>query len=298
MLKFVAKQPTGQNPVGQNPIGQNPRNQALPDVVLLCGGLGTRLREETEFKPKPMVEIGGRPILWHIMKHYHGAGSRNFILCLGYKGVVIRDYFVNYRRHNSDFAVDFATGSIETLSNGFDEDWRVVLAETGKDTLTGARILRALRYVQGDTFFATYGDGVADVDLDALLAFHRRSGRLATVTAVHPSSRYGELAIEDGMVKTFREKPQVTDGWINGGFFVFEKKAFDRLRPEDNASLEQGVLEYLAAENQLAVYQHPGFWQCMDTFREMQLLNEMWASGRAPWRTWPRKEHAECRKTA
>ena len=271
-----------------------------PDVMILCGGLGTRLREETEFKPKPMVEIGNKPILWHIMKHYHAMGSANFILCLGYKGDAIRDYFLNYRRYNSDFAVDFGNGNIETLSNGYDEDWRVVLAETGKDTLTGSRIRRALQYVKGDTFFATYGDGLADVDLDALLAHHRQSGKLATVTAVHPSSRYGELAIADGMVKTFAEKPQVTNGWINGGFLVFEKSAFDRVELQDNVSLEQGVLEYLAAENQLAVYQHPGFWQCMDTFREMQLLNELWANGEAPWRTWDqrRKDRDTCLRSA
>jgi len=275
-----------------------------PDVMVLCGGLGTRLREETEFKPKPMVEIGGKPILWHIMKHYHGFGANSFVLCLGYKGDVIRDYFLNYRSHNSDFAVDLGSGSVETLSNGFDEDWRVVLAETGRDTLTGSRIRRALRYVRGTTFFATYGDGVADVDLGALLAHHRRSGRLATVTAVHPSSRYGELGIEEGMVKTFCEKPQVTQGWINGGFLVFEKAAFDRVSPElDDVSLEQGVLESLAADGQLAVYQHPGFWQCMDTYREMQLLNELWSSGSAPWKSWrdlPKhhEEAAPCRARA
>lgn len=268
----------------------------IPEVVILCGGLGTRLREETEFKPKPMVEIGGKPILWHIMKHYHAFGSGSFVLCLGYKGDAIRDYFLNYRSCNSDFAVDIASGSVETLSNGFDENWRVVLAETGRDTLTGSRIRRALRYVKGDTFFATYGDGVSDVDLAALLAHHRRSGRLATVTAVHPSSRYGELAIEGGVVRTFREKPQVTQGWINGGFLVFEKAAFDRVPTHrDDVSLEQGVLEALAAEGQLAVYQHPGFWQCMDTYREMQMLNEIWAGGAAPWKTWRElpKHHEE-----
>ncbi|HTI87230.1 MAG TPA: glucose-1-phosphate cytidylyltransferase [Alphaproteobacteria bacterium] len=258
-----------------------------PDVVILCGGLGTRLREETEFKPKPMVEIGNRPILWHIMKHYGAYGASSFVLTLGYKGDVIRDYFLNYRGHNSDFAIDLESGNVETLSNGFDEDWRVTLAETGRDTLTGSRIRRALRYVKGNTFFATYGDGVADVDLGALLAHHRRSGKLATVTAVHPSSRYGELAIEGGMVRTFHEKPQTTQGWINGGFLVFEKQAFDRVPPAlDDVSLEQGVLESLAADGQLAVYQHPGFWQCMDTYREMQLLNELWSSGSAPWKSW------------
>ena len=274
-----------------------------PDVVILCGGLGTRLREETEFKPKPMVEVGDKPILWHIMKHYHGAGSLNFVLCLGYKGDVIRDYFLNYRRYNSDFAVDFGGNNIETLSNDFDENWRVVLAETGKDTLTGSRIRKALQYVRGETFFATYGDGLSDVDLDALLLHHRRSGKLATVTAVHPSSRYGELSIADGVAQTFAEKPQVTTGWINGGFLVFEKAAFERVGVDDNVGLEQGVLESLAAESQLAVYQHPGFWQCMDTYREMQILNEMWAKGNAPWHTWDRpgrdgKDGATCLRTA
>lgn len=256
------------------------------DVMILCGGLGTRLREETEFKPKPMVEVGGRPILWHIMKHYHSYGVRNFILCLGYKGDAIRDYFINYRRRNSDFAVDFARGSIEELSNGFDEDWRVVLAETGDDALTGTRIRRALKYVRGDRFMATYGDGVCDVNVTQLVNHHQEQNRLATVTAVHPSSRYGEMAIDNGMVRTFVEKPQTTDGWINGGFFVFEKSAFDSVNEAENPSLEQGVLEHLACDNQLAVYQHPGFWQCMDTYREMQLLNEMWEKGRAPWKSW------------
>lgn len=263
------------------------------DVVILCGGLGTRLREETEFKPKPMVEIGGRPILWHIMKHYHHHGVRNFILCLGYKGQAIRDYFLNYELHNSDVAVDFRDGSLETLSNGYAEDWRVVLVDTGAETLTGSRLKKALRYVRGGTFLATYGDGLADVDIPTLLRHHRATGRLATVTAVHPSSRFGELAIRDGMVRSFREKPQVADGWINGGFFVFERTALDMIKPTDNVPLETGALESLAARSQLAVYQHDGFWQCMDTYREMQLLNEMWASGHAPWQTWE-----ECRLSA
>ena len=258
-------------------------------VVVLCGGLGTRLREETEFKPKPMVTIGGRPILWHIMKHYRHFGANNFVLCLGYRGDVIRDYFLNYPIYNTDFAVDLGTGDVETLSNGCVEDWRVVLAETGEDSLTGARIRQALRYIPGDTFLATYGDGVSDVDLDRLLAQHKASGRLATVTAVRPSSRFGELSIDSGIVRQFREKPQVNDGWINGGFFVFEKRAFDLLGPNDNVSLEEGVLEVLAEQGQLGVYKHQGFWQSMDTYREMQLLNEMWETDKAPWHTW--KEH-------
>lgn len=259
------------------------------DVMILCGGLGTRLREETEFKPKPMVEIGGHPILWHIMRHYRVHGPRNFVLCLGYRGDVIRDYFVNFRRHRSDFAIDLRTGGIETLSNDFEEDWRVVMAETGAASLTGQRMLQGLRYVRGKTLFATYGDGVADIDINQLLMHHRRAGKLATVTAVHPSSRFGELSIEGGLVQSFLEKPQVTEGWINGGFFVFEKEAFAHCRADQNFSLEEGVLEKLAQDGQLAVYQHHGFWQCMDTFRETQLLNQLWSSGRAPWRTWDRQ---------
>ncbi len=262
-------------------------------AVILCGGMGTRLREETEFKPKPMVEIGGRPIVWHIMKHYHWFGVRNFVLCLGYRGDAIRDYFLNYQVRNRDFAVDLRTGGVETLSNGAGEDWRVVLAETGAETLTGSRIARALHYISGNAFFATYGDGVSDVDLTALLAHHRRGGRTATVTAVHPSSRYGELAIGDGLVKSFREKPQVAEGWINGGFMVFERSAFDDIGPTDNLPLEAGVLERLATEGELGVYQHDGFWQSMDTYREMCLLNELWAGGEAPWRIWD-----ECRLSA
>jgi glucose-1-phosphate cytidylyltransferase len=256
------------------------------EVVILCGGFGTRLREETEFKPKPMVEIGTRPILWHIMKHYRHHGCRDFTLCLGYRGDVIRDFFLNYHRRNSDFTVDLSSGAVTTLSDNLGEDWRITLAETGTTAFTGLRIKRALKYLKGDTFFATYGDGVTDLDLHNLLAHHRKTGRLATVTAVHPSSRFGELAIDGGVVKTFREKPQVTEGWINGGFFVFERAAFDHLNGDDDLSLEKGVLESLANRNELAVYQHPGFWQCMDTSREMELLNEMWASGRAPWQVW------------
>ncbi|MBX6321711.1 MAG: glucose-1-phosphate cytidylyltransferase [Rhodospirillaceae bacterium] len=257
-------------------------------AVILCGGMGTRLREETEFKPKPMVEIGGKPILWHIMKHYHHFGVRNFVLCLGYRGDVIRDYFLDYQVRNSDVAIDLRTGGIETLSNGSTEDWRVILAETGEKTMTGARIRTALRYVRGSSFFATYGDGVSDIDLAALIAHHRRAGRLATVTAVHPSSRYGELSINGGLVRSFREKPQVTDGWINGGFMVFERAVFEGLPARDDLVLETDILESLARNGQLAVYQHGGFWQSMDTYREMCLLNEMWASGRAAWRIWDR----------
>jgi glucose-1-phosphate cytidylyltransferase len=255
-------------------------------VVILCGGLGTRLREETEFKPKPMVEIGHRPILWHIMKHYGHYGARDFVLCLGYRGEVIRDYFLNYKLRQNDVAVELATGGVETLGASCDEDWRVVLAETGRDALTGSRMRRALGHVKGDIFFATYGDGVSDVDLDRLLAHHLASGKPATVTAVRPSSRFGELSISKGLVKSFHEKPQVAEGWINGGFFVFHRRALDLVRPGEDVALEEAVLERLAAIGELAVYQHHGFWQSMDTYREMQLLNDMWARGRAPWMVW------------
>jgi glucose-1-phosphate cytidylyltransferase len=258
------------------------------DALVLCGGLGTRLREETEFRPKPMVEVGGRPILWHIMKHYGAHGVGRFVLCLGYKGDFIRDYFTHYHNRSHDLEVDVGSGAVEVIPTEREDelDCKVVLAETGLESLTGRRVLRALPHVKGDTFLATYGDAVADVDIEALLETHRRMGRLATVTAVHPSSRFGELHIEDGVINTFAEKPQVTEGWINGGYFVFEKKAFDLLDPTLNEPLETSLLERLAAMGQLAVYQHRGFWQCMDTAREMQILNDLWQSGAAPWRIW------------
>jgi len=257
-------------------------------AVILCGGLGTRLREETEFKPKPMVDVGGRPIIWHIMKLYRHYGVRNFVLCLGYRGEVIKDFFLNYQLRQADIAVHLATGDVETLTNGSTEaeDWRVVLAETGLNTQTGGRIKRALKYVKGDTFFVTYGDGVSDVDIRAVLDLHRQEGREATVTAVHPSSRFGELRIEDHTVHAFQEKPQVHEGWVNGGFMVFEKKAFDRISSDPSIPLETGLMEPLTQDKQLTVYQHPGFWQCMDTYREMQLLNELWVAEKAPWRVW------------
>ena len=253
-------------------------------AVILCGGLGTRLREETEFKPKPMVEIGGRPIVWHIMKHYRHYGVRNFILCLGYKGDVIRNYFLNYPLYNSDFVVELG-GDVRTLTNGYNEDWRVTLAETGRDSQTGSRIKKILRYLDTDTFLATYGDGLSDVDLDRLYAHHRASGRLGTVTAVRPSSRFGELAIDGGLVKRFREKPQVTEGWINGGFFVLEPEVLEYIAG-DETHWEHEPLEQLAGEGQLMAYRHDDFWQCVDTVRDLRLLEALWASGKAPWKVW------------
>jgi len=253
------------------------------DAVILCGGQGTRLREETEFKPKPMVEIGGRPILWHIMRRYHAFGVRRFILCLGYKGEMIRDYFLNYRLRNCDVAVSLKSHDVKVLGDEATEDWEVVLADTGDDAMTGARLKRGLRHVRGDHFFATYGDGVSDIDLSKLLATHRDAKRLATVTAVHPSSRYGEIDVAHDSVRTFSEKPQVNNGWINGGFFVFDRRAFDGVGDGDGVVLEADVLPALAARGQLSAYQHDGFWQCMDTYREMLVLNRIWAEGRAPW---------------
>ncbi|QJR12683.1 Glucose-1-phosphate cytidylyltransferase [Usitatibacter rugosus] len=253
------------------------------EAVILCGGQGTRLREETEFKPKPMVEIGGKPILWHILRRYHRFGVRRFVLCLGYKGEVIRDYFLNYRVRQSDVTVNLRSHAITVHDAAAEEDWEIVLTDTGDDTMTGGRIKRALKHVQGSRFFATYGDGVADIDIAALLASHEKGGRLATVTAVHPSSRYGEIDVAHGAVKTFSEKPQVNDGWINGGFFVFDKKAFDGVSDDPGLVLETDVLPPLAARGQLSAFQHGGFWQCMDTYREMLALNQIWARGNAPW---------------
>jgi glucose-1-phosphate cytidylyltransferase len=255
-------------------------------VAILCGGFGTRLREETEFKPKPMVEIGGRPILWHIMKGYANCGFQDFVLALGYKGDAIRDYFLHYEVRNRDFTVTLGNRDVEVHAGTHGEDgWRVTLADTGPETLTGGRIKRLRPYIGGETFMATYGDGVADIDIKALLAYHRSKGKLATVTAVRPSSRFGELGIVDGIVSVFQEKPQVQQGWINGGFFVFEPQALDMI-DGDADTLEQGLLMKLADQGQLAVYQHGGFWQCMDTYREMELLNDMWRRGQAPWRCW------------
>jgi glucose-1-phosphate cytidylyltransferase len=255
-------------------------------VAILCGGLGTRLREETEIKPKPMVAIGGRPILWHIMNIYAAHGFKDFILCLGYKGEVIREYFLNYKLQNADTRVNLRTGAVEIVSREAElPDWTVTLVDTGVDSYTGTRLARILPYIRGERFLATYGDGVADVDLKGLVEAHEQSGKLATVTAVHPSSRFGELSLTGDVVKNFVEKPQVDQGWINGGFFVFEKSVFEH-SPPGNFSLEGGLLERIASEHQLGVHRHSGFWQCMDTFREMQLLNQMWDEGRARWKVW------------
>lgn len=251
-------------------------------TVILCGGLGTRISEETQVRPKPMVEIGGRPILWHIMKIYERYGHADFMLALGYKGEVIKDYFLNYHARQSDFTVALKSGQVD-YSNPNAEDWRVSLIDTGADSMTGGRLLRLRRHLVDDgTFMLTYGDGVSDVDLAELLAFHRRHGRLATVTAVRPPARFGDLRIEDGQVVNFEEKPQAGEGWINGGFFVFEPAVFDYIEG-DTIILEKAPLEQLAKQGQLMAFRHGGYWQSMDTLRDRQALEEVWASGKAPW---------------
>jgi glucose-1-phosphate cytidylyltransferase len=251
-------------------------------TVILCGGLGTRLAEETQVKPKPMVEIGGRPILWHIMKTYERYGFSDFTLALGYKGDVIKDYFLNYHARLSDLTVHLKTGHVD-YSNPTAEDWHVSLIDTGANSMTGGRLLRLKSHLNSSgTFMVTYGDGVSNVDMSALLAFHRAHGKIATVTAVRPSARFGGMHIGDGQVLDFKEKPQSGEGWINGGFFVFEPGIFDYLE-NDATVLEQSPLERLVRDGELMAYEHSGYWQCMDTIRDRNALQLLWESGRAPW---------------
>ena len=251
-------------------------------VVILCGGQGTRLREETEFRPKPMVEVGGRPILWHIMKLYSWHGFHDFVLCLGYRGNIIREYFLNYQAMNRDFTINLGRQEIQYHGNHQEEDFLVTLAETGEETMTGGRLKRVGHYLDDDLFLLTYGDGLADVDLGKLVAFHRSHGKLATVTVVRPVSRFGVVHVgSEAQVEAFAEKPQ-SDGWISAGFFVFDRRVLDYLG-EDDCILEREPLERLAKENQLVAFRHDGFFQAMDTYREYKQLNELWASGHAPW---------------
>ena len=253
-------------------------------VVILAGGFGTRLAEETEVRPKPMVEIGERPILWHVMKHYGHHGHREFFIALGYKGEEIKHYFVDYAQLSGSISVQLATRQVEALDQER-EDWDVHLIDTGLHTLTGGRVKRLQSWLEDGTFMVTYGDGVSNLDLDALLTFHRAQGCLATITAVRPPARFGGLVFDGDLVSEFTEKPQIGEGWINGGFMVLEPGIFDYLEG-DATSLEAPVLERLASERQLAAYRHDGFWQCMDTLRDKRLLNELWKSGEAPWKVW------------
>ncbi len=254
-------------------------------VIILAGGFGTRISEFTELIPKPMIKIGNQPILWHIMKIFSQFGHKDFFFALGYKAEVIKDYFLNYRLLNSDFKVDLFNGEITSLSKEEKSDWRVTLVDTGVATLTGGRVKRLKDFIGNETFLLTYGDGLADIDLDELVAFHQSHGKLITVTAVRPSARFGELSIEGEYVKAFKEKPQLTEGWINGGFFVIEPDFFDLLT-DDNTILEGEPLEKAAEMGQLMAYKHNGEWQCMDTKRDKDALELAWDSGSAFWRVW------------
>lgn len=251
-------------------------------VVILAGGLGTRLSEETEIKPKPMVEIGSRPLLWHIMKHYAHFGFKEFFIALGYRGEIIKRYFLDYCTLNGSLTVNLLDGRIVTQETG-SEDWTVHLKNTGLETNTGGRILRLQQQLKSQTFMLTYGDGVSNVNLKELLEFHTSHGKLATVTAVRPPARFGGLLFDGDMIAEFTEKPQIGEGWINGGYMVLEPGVFDYLE-RDETSLEADVLERLAADRQLAAYRHDDFWQCMDTLRDKRLLESLWHEGRAPWR--------------
>lgn len=253
-------------------------------IVILAGGLGTRLSEETEVKPKPLVEIGGRPILWHIMKHFSSFGFQEFFIGLGYKGELIKKYFLDYYALTGDLTIELSKGAVER-SESEQDDWTVRLIDTGQLTMTGGRVKRLQRSLDDGTFIVTYGDGVANIDLHALVAFHKHQGRIATVTAVRPPARFGGLSFDGDLVAGFTEKPQAGEGWINGGYLVFEQGIFDYLQ-DDSSSLEADALERLAADGQLAAYRHEGFWQCMDTLRDKRLLEEYWQTGSAPWKVW------------
>ncbi|MBV8034997.1 glucose-1-phosphate cytidylyltransferase [Roseateles sp.] len=253
-------------------------------AVILAGGLGTRLAEETTLRPKPMVEVGGRPVLWHILKTYSHHGINDFVICLGYKGYVIKEYFANYFLHMSDVTFDLAENRME-IRDRHCEPWRVTLVDTGEDSMTGGRLKRVRHYLDDESFCFTYGDGLSDVDVRALIAHHKAQGRLATVTAVQPPGRFGALGITDHQITHFTEKPQGDGGWVNGGFFVLEPQVIDYIAG-DATSWEGDPLNRLAAEGQLSAFQHPGFWQPMDTLRDKVRLEELWQTHQAPWKVW------------
>jgi len=250
-------------------------------VIILAGGYGTRLSEYTESIPKPMVTIGGKPILWHIMQRYAKFGHTDFYIALGYKAETIKEYFLTFSAINSDFSLDLSTGDIKT-HNTSSINWRVTLVDTGQDSMTGGRVKRIQSYIDEEPFMLTYGDGVADIDINALVDFHKDHGKMVTVTAVHPVARFGELEMDGDCVKSFQEKPQVTRGWINGGFFVCQPNIFDHII-DDATILEREPLENIAKQNELMAYRHEGFWQCMDTKRDKDLLEELWNQRQAPW---------------
>ena len=263
-----------------------PTSQDIP-VVILCGGMGLRLREETETKPKPMIEIGKKPILWHIMKTYASYGFKDFILCLGYKGEAIKEYFYNYQILNNDFTIKLdANKQIQIHGNHQEKDWTVTLADTGIASLKGCRIKKIEKYIPTDKFLLTYGDGLINVNIKELLAFHKKHGKIGTVTGVRPPSRFGEIIAKNGQVTSFAEKPQVSSGLINGGYFVLNRQIFDYLSEEQSCDFEIGPLERLAADGQLMVYEHSGEWACMDTYRDVLYLNNLWESDKAFWKNW------------
>jgi glucose-1-phosphate cytidylyltransferase len=253
-------------------------------VLLLAGGFGTRLSEETDIRPKPMAEIGGKPILWHIMKGYSQCGYSEFIILLGYKGYYIKEYFANYFLHQSDVTIDLSTNEME-VHNNTSEPWKVTLLDTGLDTMTGGRIKRAKSFIGNEPFLLTYGDGVSDIDINGLVSFHREKGRYITMTAVQPEGRFGALETSGDRVEAFLEKPKGDGSWINGGFFVCQPEVLNYIAG-DNTVFEQDPLQNLALEGQLYHYRHDGFWKCMDTLRDKKMLNEMWDSGHAKWKTW------------
>ena len=258
-----------------------------PRVVILCGGLGTRLKEETEYKPKPMVKIGDKPILWHVMKIYAHYGFKDFILCLGYKGELIKEYFLNYDVLNNDFTIKLGQEKMITMHNALEEsDWSITLADTGNNALKGARLKRVEKYIMGDVFMVTYGDGVGNIDIRKLLDFHNQHGKIATVTGVRPRSLFGELVVKDNKALLFSEKPQTSAGLISGGFFVFNRTLFDYLTDDENCDFERGPLEEIASRGELMVYTHDGIWACMDTYRDVEYLNKLWQNNQAFWKVW------------
>jgi glucose-1-phosphate cytidylyltransferase len=253
-------------------------------VAILAGGLGTRLSEETTVKPKPMVEIGGKPMLWHIMNIYAAYGFKEFVIALGYKGEIVKDYFINYHYHTRGLTVNLKSGSVIALDDR-GEDWIVHLLDTDANTQTGGRVKRVAEFIGDEPFMLTYGDGVANIDIPALLEFHKTHGKLATLTAVRPPARFGQMTIDDGSVAEFKEKPQIGEGWINGGFFVLEPEIVEYIQG-DHIVFEREPLEHLATDGQLVAYQHPDFWLCMDTLRDVQMLEKLWDGGAAPWKIW------------
>ncbi len=259
-------------------------------VVILAGGLGTRISEESHLKPKPMITIGDQPILWHIMKYYSSFGFNDFIICCGYKGHIIKEYFADYYLYRSDVTFDFSAENHMTVHANIAEPWRVTLVDTGLNTQTGARVKRVQKYVGDEPFMLTYGDGVSDVDLNALLEQHKASGKIVTLTGIQPGGRFGVLDLAGQTVTGFREKAKEDGGWINGGFMVMEPRVFEYLSPEESCVMEQGPMEALAHDGELGICKHSGFWQCMDTQRDRSQLEAIWSTGNAPWAPWLRGE--------